>query len=119
MSDDSDFDSRVCPVYALQPIKIFGLSSGGLVIVLICVMIINPFLGLGWAMGVGLSLAVGVEAAAKKAKIPGGYLQYKLSVLAGGPFIKRHAPGFSKSIAMVWQSSGSLAPPGYRSQYRP
>lgn len=119
MSDIEDTINRSCPVYALQPIKIMGMTTGSLLIVSIVVLALNKAIGIAYALALGWTIAFSIERAAAKAKIPGGFLQYKLSVLAGHPMVKQYAPGLSKGIGKIWVAGGLIEPPGVRSKYIP
>ena len=102
-------EGRICPIYALAPMKIMGLSEGS-------ALMAGMVFGVGYyltspyvAIGLAIALAYGVEkAGAGREK---GFAVQWVSAHATG--------GFVKGIARSWRRLGLLAPPNHQNTYEP
>ncbi len=112
---------RPCPVYALMPLRVVGLTTGGLGIMVLSLIFIDPLFGSVAAVGGGYATAMVIQKASEG--FPGGYIQYKLSNLLTNPSTRK-VPVIgdlfgvlSVLITKSWQSQGLLSPPYVRNRY--
>jgi len=115
--------NRLCPVYALMPLRVLGLTTGGIIIVITCVAIFDTFIGISSVatLAIGYGLAVALDKASKD--YPGGYLQYKASNfltttrLLKVPVLGEIIAVGGKGATTAWVEAGSLPPPSINNHY--
>ena len=110
MEDQNEMkEGRICPVYALAPMRVMGLSSGSAMIALM-------------AFGVG-NYTIGAVASTPIAFVI-AYISEKVSSGRENGFavqwVAAHAKGiFAKAIAESWGNLGLMPPPNYQKKFEP
>ena len=109
---------RRCPIYALRPMKIFGLDMEALSCIVVVVGIMR-LLGYNGGPDLFAGFAVYYVAAfALRDKEP-GYLVQWTSTLTEIPAIRRYLGGWCESMRKIWRGAGLPPPPGLQNAYDP
>lgn len=108
--DDQELESgRICPVYALAPMRIMGLSSGSAMVALLV------FGGGYFVLGALYAAPLAFLVAYVSEKASGGR-ENAFAV----QWVSAHAKGmFAKILAESWGNLGLIAPPNYQNTYEP
>jgi hypothetical protein len=109
--------TRLCPITALEPMKILGLKWETVGYATIAFgatfMFVEPFTSLGLSFG----LAALGEWLSKGQ--PGNYLMHKMSVVVPASVFGRAFPKLKNGMSVSWEESGLLPSPTAYSLYEP
>ena len=118
MSDEHfDWGSRRCPIYALQPMRFFGLQTETAAIVVGLVALGKPLLGMLDISLIAIAFAIFYEQLSS-GRMP-NYPAYWLSSAAGVPAVRRYLPALAKVTSFAWRSFGLPASPTLVPAYEP
>lgn len=100
---------RICPVYALAPMRVFGLSSGSAMLALLVFVVFNSTVGVIAAILIAFAIAyIGEKVSA------GRESGFAVQWIAGNAKGK-----FAMVIAKSWGEVGLMPPPNHQNTYEP
>ena len=108
---------RLCPSYATAPFKTLGLSTDGMMLFMVFLVLTRHFIDSSWFLFFAWGAAYAVQRTAEKQGFRDGFLQIKVSTWVTHPLVMKYAPQFSAAVARVWKSKGSIPAAGYKSRF--
>lgn len=109
--------TRLCPINALEPMKILGLRQEtwghACLVYALIFLFVSPFTAIGVSIGVAY---IGDKLGRNR---PGNYVLYKLSIAINSSRFAQKHPFVKKATSVAWKEAGLLPPPPAQSTYEP
>lgn len=119
MAEEETFswDERRCPVYSLQPLRLFGLSMETAAIAIVLIGLFKPFVGMAWATLIAFVVGYVYEKASE-GRMP-NFVPFWVSDVVTSDVVRRWFPGLESLVTKPWRAAGLPPAPGHSRRYEP